>query len=490
MEISQEIISKSLTASHSSSLDSELNDLLIKLESKTIEDLINKDTSEDTTNLHHEIYQVLIKAIHQKTEEEKIQRIGQLIFTQKSYLVNGILKADIKSIFIFLSVNCYLNIGLESILDDKPLPEYNTEPLSENIYNLLQKMKFETHALPGAPYHEKQMMTESEQAFIDNDIKKTYRLIEAIERSGRGFHFNFLLEHLITFLNNLNFPFFLKALSVLGNPKSFVFYLQSLKKEKLLQLANEPSLINRWLNFEIIRQIIEKEGKEDFEESDRIPIKNVLTRIQTNDFDFFKQTIQYFSSSRLFNASLGEQLIAASNSQIQEIIKDCFVIDRYTFHYDAKNIFLKHFSINASEDKYKFLLSSVFEKWKTFIESLYSSEDFFQNELMLTDFCEFVVTYYSLLVKDEDLISQMKSLILKIRHIDSEWFASESRQLTKFHLYHSQLYLLSYAYKNKKLKDIEIVNLFAELKNNEIQIQRYFQDGIAKHFKIIAENLN
>jgi len=38
-----------------------------------------------------------------------------------------------------------------------------------------------------------------------------------------------------------------------------------------------------------------------------------------------------------------------------------------------------------------------------------------------------------------------------------EWSTSSSQQLTKFHLYHSELYLLTYAYKYKKLNNSKML---------------------------------
>lgn len=492
MEIPKIILTKSLKISLSSTLNGKLDELLRKLETRTIEDFLNGEKVENIRKIDNEIRQLVIDTVHSggKSENSRVQDIAQLIFTERSYLINGISNADVKSILIFLSVNCYLQIKIESLLSKQELSEQFTQPIADKLLKLLSSIKLETQALPNAPYHKREMMNESKKGFANNDIKRTYHLIESIERGGRGFHFNFLLESLIAFLSRLNLPSFLKVLSALDSPQSFVFYLQSLKKEKLFKLANEPSLTNKWLNFELIRQIIEKNQKQDFEVSECVAIKNALVKIQTNDFYFFKQTIKYFHSSNQFNASLGELLISLSNLQIKEIISDCFVIDKYIFHHEARKFLLKHFKINATDQQHEFLLSTIFKKWYLFFESLLSSLDFYQNELILTDFCDYIVNYHTLLMSDKDVIIQMKNLISKIKFIDAEWAITESKQLTNFYLYYSKLYLLSYAYKNKKLSDTEIANQFTELKQNEIQIQRYSKMEKSTHIDIIAENIN
>lgn len=492
MENSEIIISKSLEASQVSTLHVELGNLLKKLEPKTFEDFLNGESDKEVRNIDNEIRQIVSKAIYSqaKSEDDKIAEVAQLIFTEKSYLIKGTMDADVKSILIFLCMNCHLKIDIENLLTKQEISENFTQPVSDKILTLLQSIKTETKAQPNAPFYEKEMLVNFEIDFLNNDIKRTYHFIEALERGSRGFHFNFLLENLIVFLNQININCFSKVLYSLNNPQMFVFYLQSLKKEKLLQLTDDPLLVNKWFNFELIRQIIKKENKGKLEDIDCLAIKNALTKINSSDFDFLKQTIQYFHSSNILNASLGELLSSLPNSQINEIITDCFVIDKYENDRDARNYFLKYFRDKASENQYKFLIVMIFKKWKLFLEILSKAEDSYQNELILTDFCDFVVIHYTLFMSEEDVIIQLKNLLNKIKFIDTEWVISVSQQMTKYYIYQSELYLLSYAYQNKKLIDTEIVSLFTDMKQNEIQIQRYSRKENSSHFDIIEENFN
>ncbi len=488
MEIPEIILTESLRLSHTSSLHVGLNNLLQKLEANKIDDFLNGEKSEEISKIHHEVYEVLINAIHYN--QNKTEEISQLIFTEKQYLLTGISNGDVKSILIFLSVNCYLQIEIERLLSENDLAEPNIKSLSENILKLLQNVNIETHALPNAPYHEKKSMQESKDGFALNDIKRTYQLIESIERGGRGFHFNFLLENLISFFNKINFPYFIKAISALGNPQTFVFYLQSFKVEKLNQLANEPSLKNKWLNFELIRQIAEKNRDENFEKANCFAIKNCLTKIEAEDFDFFKQTIQYFNSSIIFNASLGELVASFSDEKIIKAV-DCFEIDKYSFHQAARNSFLESFTANCSDHNQEILLNRIFERWNSFFNVLFLDNGFYQNDLLITDFADFVLQYYTILVTEKEILRQLEIVMNKIKHIDSDWSTSKSQHLTKFHLYHSQFYLLSYAYRNKKLNDTQILQTFSELKQNTIQINRYFKHHEkTNQFEVMDDNFN
>ena len=492
MEIPEIILTSALQESNSTTFDVELQNLLQNLEGKTAEELLNIEKNSELRKADNGIRDLVTNRIYygKKEDSEKVKEIAQVIFTTRSYLQKGISNGDVESILIFLSVNCYLEIEIEKLLTENDLEESVIKPLSENILKLLLNVKLETHALPNAPYHEKKAMQESKDGFAANDIKRTYQLIESIERGGRGFHFNFLLEHLISFFNKINFPYFKKAVSTIGKPQTFVFYLQSFKVEKLNQLANESSLKNKWLNFELIRQITEKNRDENFEKADCFAIKNSLTKIEAEDFEFFKQTIQYFNSSIIFNTSLGELVTSFSDEKIINTV-DCFEINKYSFHQAARNSFLESFTANCSDHAQEILLSRIFERWNSFLNNLFSDADFYQNDLQITDFADFALQYYTILVADVEILRQLEIVMSKIKYIDSEWSISESQHLTKFHLYHSQFYLLSYAYRNKKLNDAQILQTFSELRQNSIQFHRYFKyHEKTNPFEVMDDNFN
>lgn len=485
------ILTQALVKSNSSSIHVELDNFLKKLESKTLEKILSAEEDEEIWSIDNKIRDIVTQTIHfnQKSEDDKIENVGQIIFSAKEYLRKGVSNGDVKSILIFLSVNCYLHIKLEKLLSTRELESGYTKVVSEKIIQVLKSIKLSTQALPNAPYWEKEIMSESLKGFSENDISKTYRFIESVERSGRGFHFNFLLESLLSFLFHLNYTYFLNSLSYLQSPTDFVFYFQSLKKEDLIKIANESSLSNKWLNFELIRQIIEKEHKETIDESEIGAVKNILDRIKLNDFNFLKQTTIYFHRSRLFNASLGVFLVSVNNPEMEEIISG-FSIDKYAFHSKTRDELLNHYAKPVSEEQLDLFLELIFNKWKRYFDNILTTEDFYQNSILLTDFANFVVHYHTRKTADNDLVSSMENLIQKIKFIDSEWSTSSSQQLTKFHLYHSELYLLTYAYKYKKLNNPQILTNYESIINDKVQRSRYVSDETQQLFEIGRKNID
>jgi len=491
MEIPETILIQALAKSNSSSIYIELDNLLKRLESKTLEKILSAEEDEEIWSIDNEIRDIVTQTIHfnQKSENNKIDKVAQVIFSAKEYLHKGISDGDVKAILIFLSVNCYLHIELEKVLLTSELEDSFTMTISEKIIQVLKSIKLSTQALPDAPYWEKEIMSESHMGFLENNISKTYRFIESVERGGRGFHFNFLLESLLSFLFHLNYICFINALSHLQSPTDFVFYFQGFKKEDLLKVANESSLSNKWLNFELIRQIIEKEQKETIDEFEIEVLKNVLDRIKLIDFSFVKQTAIYFHRSRLFNAALGVFLTSVNNAQMEEIISD-FSIDKYDFHIKTRDELLNYFAKPVSEEQLDAFLKLIFNKWKLYFDNILTTEDFYQNSILLTDFANYVVHYHTRKTDDNDLIFSMESLIQKIKFIDSEWSTSSSQQLTKFYLYHSELYLLTYAYKNKKLNNPQMLTNYESIIYDKIQLSRYVSDETKKHFEIGKKNID
>ncbi len=490
MEISEVILEKAIIKSNSYSTHVELVNVLKKFESKTLEEILGGGEKEEIRIIDNEIHNIVTASIYynQKSENDSVEEVAQIIFTATKYLRKGISSGDITAILIFLEVNCYLQVEIEKLLPTKELEETYTKPISEKIIEILKGITLTPQSPHDAPYHEKEMLQESIDGFSQNNIAKTYRLIEALEHGGRGFHFNFLLENLISFLYHINFTHFINALLHLQNPADFVFYLQSLKKEDLFKIANEYSLSNKWLNFEIIRQIVEKEDKGNISELEVEAIKTVLNRIKLSDFDFLKQTITYFHNSRLFNASLGAFLTSINNHQIDKIISEV-IINEDSFNLNTRDTLREYFIKSAFDEQVDFILTLVFNKWRAYFDNILVTENFYLNRLLLTDFANFVVYYFTYLKDNISLISVMDKLTEKIKFLDSEWTASYSQQLTKFHLYHSELLLLTFAYKNKRLNEPQLSDKYKELINNKIQLSRYVSEETRNFFKQGIQNM-
>ena len=119
METLEIIRSQAITQSYNSSIHKELNSILLKLESKTLEEFLNGEKSEEIRAIDNEIRNIVTSNVHsiRNESEDKIAIVAQIIFTVKEYLQKGISSGDVRAILIFLGVNCYLKIEIDKLSD-------------------------------------------------------------------------------------------------------------------------------------------------------------------------------------------------------------------------------------------------------------------------------------------------------------------------------------------------------------------------------------
>ncbi|MGL6298403.1 MAG: hypothetical protein ACRC1M_04465 [Methanobacteriaceae archaeon] len=494
METSK-IISESINLSSYSKVNAELKSLLSQLEYFSIEKLLSEDF-ERSNEILRKIANIMREEFHiynleDKFINEKIRNIASIISTITPYLINAIKSNDLKSLIIFLLVQRY-EIKVDYLLKNEKILEKDCLPILNNLCRKFQNMGYDINVPDKSSYSDKKTMELLKDAFTNNDISQFYSELDSIER-GCGIH-QHSIENLLIFMKDCNFSFFLKNLSNMNNIFLIILTLQTLDENELFEVASND-FKNIWLNIELIRQILKKE-KEKVNEESCCTIRKTLKNVYHEDYDFFKNGVKYFinkppfNRSKLFNASLGGLLSSFHNSTIEEIFNECFEINEYEFHLESRTALLAMFRDTADEDKLKFFVCTVFERWDEFFKKLFESEEFFLFNLMRTDFANFIIYYYIMLT-DEEIISQLYALFESIKYIDSEWFESSPKQITKLFLYYSKIFLLSYAYYNKEINNSKIRDFFSDFKKDEITLHRLnrHNGGFEKSFKDIGEKL-
>ncbi len=489
MEKSEIVIIKAIEQLGSTENHSSLCEQLESLEKEKIESLLNIESNNELIKTDNEIRQIVSKAKNNAiiSDNGEITELSKIVHTGNLYFVKSIGTADLKSLILFLNINCYLLADIKYFLQHNTFSSDDTKGIAEKIVELLSKISFDVKAQTEAPYHEKEMLKKYEIGIINNNIKSTYSLIEAIERGGRGCHFNFLIEHIVKALYILNFELFIKALENLSTPQSFIFCLQSFTREQLFPISEEKSLTNKWLNFELIRQTTRHEAVEDLNNQNVLLVKNCLLKL-VPDTNFLKQSVLYFPKSRIFNNALAETLALNSNELQEDIINDCFEINKHIFYHEAKNIFKDSFKKSAPEDRYLKMLEQIHNKWETFYNQL-SKSDEYQNELLLTDYCDFIVEYYYEKFDDSDIVDNMNNCFNDLQYIDSIWTKSQTQQITTFNLILTRLYLLTYTFKGKEMKNEDIDKSFSDFESNSIIINRFVGEKRGELIKIMKENI-
>ncbi len=489
MEKSEIVIIKAIKQLGLMDTHSSLCKQLEVLEKEKVKSLLNIEGNNELIKINNEIRKIVSKAKNNaiNSDNGEITELSKIIYTENLYFVKSIRKADLKSLILFLNINSYLLADLKYFLEHNNFSSYDTKGIAEKIVELLSKLSFDIRAQSGVPYHEKEMLKKYENGIINNNIKDTYDLIETIERSGKEFHLNFIIEHLVKTLYILNYELFIRALNNLSTPQSFIFYLQSFTKQQLFPISEEKSLTNKWLNFELIRQITKQETVEDLNNQNILLVKNCLLKLVSNN-SFFKQSILYFPKSLIFNNALAETLALNSNELLKNVINDCFKINKYTFYHKAKNSFKDSFKKSVPKNRYVEMLEQIYNKWETFYNQLRYSDEY-QNDLLLTDYCDFIVEYYYEKFDNSDIVDNMNNCFNDLKYIDSIWTKSQMQQTTIFNLLLTRLYLLTYVFKEKNIKNKHIVKSFSDFESNNILINRFIGEKRYNLIQIMKENI-
>lgn len=100
--------------------------------------------------------------------------------------------------------------------------------------------------------------------------------------------------------------------------------------------------------------------------------------------------------------------------------------------------------ISAADKEHKIVFFRIIgELWTTFVAAKWSNQNFYLNDLLLSDYDDFVIGCLNEQFSDADIYDQIVKSSGKLSRIDNEWFSSSTRQVTRFHFYLTDIYRLS-----------------------------------------------
>lgn len=489
MELQEELIIQAFKKIDDSPSNIELDKILNGLNEYKLEDLISNQENVSLNLYYNKLHGITNKYLHGffANYQTHISEFAGILSSARKFLVNAIDDGDVKSLLIFLTVNCYLKISISRFYGKK-LNKKKKQKLSKNITTLLKALQIKIDVPIKASYYEHELKIKADEGFKEENIEKLYDFVLAVERGGRGFHFSFLLENIIAFLYQLDIKALVSQLNKLERPETNIFYLQSFLKIDLIEISKNE-IENKWVLFELIRQIIDKEKRDaDILIEDKSAIVICLQKLHLIAPAIYRQSIPFFHKSKLFNIALGKQICELENSEMLAAFK-LLPIDKYDHNLLARTGLLEELRVHADDSNYLQVLHTAHESWQNLFDSIYKSDDFINN-LFLTSHANFIIHYYNNEKDSEQLIELMVALLEKLIWINSEWFVSESQQIKAFYLYFSHAYLISFAFRNKQLKELRVPLLIDQLKASEtFSLRKITNNGIS-HLDTIFNNIN
>jgi hypothetical protein len=445
-------------------------------------------------NSHH-IWQDIAQIIHEISgdnfdkKEQGYKDLAQIINFLKIHLKRAFDNNDLKPLFVFLSINCYIEIPLRLFIDQLVVEKQKILDLLIQAEIIIQNCHSNLNAPDNAPYYEKEYLRKYNEGIDEDNIEKVYSLIDALE-NGKGIYLGYLLENLLKFIHELDKPLFVKCLNSKDKPHDFVFATQWIKKKDLVALCNDFSFSNKWLLFELIRQINESNEKAEIDNEIQA-IANCLKQVFDYSNYFYYQSLKYFNRQINFHKGLGLHLSTLNFSQIKFIVDECFIINRYDFNLEAKTSLLNSFEESTNDFKTDFLLELVFVKWNSFFEEGKASDDFHAFDIITTDFANFVLHYLIKRLEREEIISKIIFFADSLNNINVEWHKSPTKRYASFFINLSKLNIYCYAYRNVFAKEdgIEELTNVETLFSNEIFQNTYFKKANEEVMNAMKTNL-
>lgn len=174
-----------------------------------------------------------------------------------------------------------------------------------------------------------------------------------------------------------------------------------------------------------------------------------------------------------------------------QIIEESLDINQYESNLQNREVLRNSFKKNSDNNSYLQFLQMIFNKWERFWNGIHQNKEFYTNDIIYTDYAFFIVAYHTQTTANHCLVQMILKLLEKISYIDSEWSCSESHQQTKFYLYMSELLLLSYAYRNKRITNPQILSCAKTIFNNPLITMRYnISNSVQKHCEEIIQNIS
>jgi hypothetical protein len=159
-------------------------------------------------------------------------------------------------------------------------------------------------------------------------------------------------------------------------------------------------------------------------------------------------------------------------------------IDQFISNPVHINECLNSFVNHSSEDRSRFILHLIFQKWNNFMNKGLNS-GFKIFNVFFTNFFNAVVTHVSYELDESQLIEVVEQIVGKLNSVNSCWFDSKGTQISYFHILLSKLFVYNtvWSYCGYSLqKDSHLANQIEIFTTNQylFQIQSLSKETVSQ----------
>jgi hypothetical protein len=244
---------------------------------------------------------------------------------------------------------------------------------------------------------------------------------------------NYFIEEAVSFLFWADIDKLINIFNQKSDLVSIYYLLQGLSIDEKLSVCLK--IRNSIAEIECIREIITP-FRGELSQNQIDLLSECLIKLSNSHNDFWSKFLSYFnvypSRYGLLQKPLGKALASMSEKCLIEYVNSMH-IDQFQNNPVPINECLNFFINYSSEDRIKFLLNLIFQKWNDFMEIGLNS-DFNIFKIFFTDFFDCVVTYLSYGVKESQMIEIIEQTVKRLNSINSNWFDSKTSQISYFHI--------------------------------------------------------
>lgn len=426
-----------------------------------------------------EIIIQMVKSYQECTIYDNLFKMTTVINWETSYLKNAFHKNNIVYLFIFFILNDGTKMDMESLLPSFDFENMRKNNLIHTITSFINDLNFikpDLHIRQKSNYYSNFSNPEFVEEFaftqISNKIEHSYISYDLLD----AYKYK-LIDNLISLLINIDFNYFLTFINEEQNPLKIIIIIKNLNENHLKDIMSYSKLTNKWLIFEIIYQIcLKNNGMYD-------TVEKSVKLLFDIDTTFFINVKKLFLQNDMFNKAYAKLLSTLDTQNITSLWPS-FNFNEYSNNHNI-NLF-DNLQNTLDFDKFKLIVELTFEKYEEFFKWHLELKSEYIG-LLITDYCIFIIEYYSIFYTDSQIIEKLLDLLEKIRYLNQEWFTNKTNMKRVNYLYLTKIYFLGFVYNRKNLKNSNIEDCI-QILEKDYYLNKFINKNDLKYLKMIKDN--
>ena len=451
--------------------DIEIISFLDGFKDKNIDDILSNisfDYFHQNNDFITKFYDFILKKTHflmkYQTEtiiiSDEIKISCSIINTSLKIFYDGLTENSLLKIIYSSLIFNHFDLALPKLIDDQICNKEGQISITNKIESILLHLKCNVSIPENAQYSDKKFYEIYNTGRNENNLYKIYEFIDAIERGGHLFP-NVLINILTCVLLHFNLEKFVNVINNKNDPFEIKIILSQITIDKIISICSNYTIINLIVLIEMLDLSTEL-MPENTEDKDLKTISQLIKSMFEIKRDISAFLFHKFRNNKNFNKIFG--LFLGINFNYSKEFLTTIEFTRYSFNMENYRLLLEYFSKDSSESNQYILFSDIYNKYSKYIEFAILDDDYYLNDIYISDYIYFVLSYYLCTYKTETILNKkINEGFLKLNTISRLWHKNFTNYQRVYFIYLTELFLLSCIYiQNNFSIDVDITSLYDE----------------------------